>query len=85
MVSLYVRTEKTASGATSVQIVHSSRRGLRDVEHIRSAHDEAEVKPGRHPCPQPGRPATRSSPRGSRRALPGNGTRTRSALGIEPF
>jgi hypothetical protein len=39
----YVRTVKTASGATAVQIVHSSRRGSRDIEHIGSAHDEAEL------------------------------------------
>ena len=37
----YVRTVKTASGATAVQIVHSSHRGSRDIEHIGSAHDEA--------------------------------------------
>ena len=37
----YVRTVRTASGATAVQIVHSSRRGLRDIEHLGSAHDEA--------------------------------------------
>jgi hypothetical protein len=35
-----VRTVKTASGARAVQIVHSSRRGSRDIEHIGSAHDE---------------------------------------------
>jgi len=39
----YVRTVKTASGAMAVQIVHSSRRGSRDIEHIGSAHDEAEL------------------------------------------
>jgi len=39
----YVRTVRTASGATAVQIVHSSRRGSRDVEHIGSAHDDAEL------------------------------------------
>jgi hypothetical protein len=38
-----VRTVKTASGARAVQIVHSSRRGSRDIEHIGSAHDEAEL------------------------------------------
>jgi Integrase core domain len=42
-VSPYVRTVKTASGARAVQIVHSSRRGSRDIEHIGSAHDEAEL------------------------------------------
>ena len=40
----YVRTVKTASGATAVQIVHSSRRGWRDIEHIGSAHDDAELE-----------------------------------------
>ena len=42
--SPYVRTVKTASGATAVQIVHSSRRGSRDIEHIGSAHDDAQVE-----------------------------------------
>jgi hypothetical protein len=40
----YVRTVKTASGATAVQIVHSSRRGSQDIEHIGSAHDDAELE-----------------------------------------
>lgn len=40
----YVRTVKTASGATAVQIVHSSRRGSRDIEHLGSAHDEEELE-----------------------------------------
>ncbi len=40
----YVRTVKTASGATAVQIVHSSRRGSRDIEHIGSTHDEAQLE-----------------------------------------
>ena len=39
----YVRTVKTTSGATAVQIVWSSRRGSREIEHIGSAHDEAEA------------------------------------------
>jgi hypothetical protein len=43
-VSPYVRTVKTGSGATAVQIVHSSRRGSRDIEHIGSAHDDAELE-----------------------------------------
>ena len=42
--SPYVRMVKTTSGATAVQIVHSSRRGSRDVEHVGSAHDEAELE-----------------------------------------
>jgi hypothetical protein len=40
----YVRTVKTASGATAVQIVYSSRRGSRDIEHIGSAHGDAELE-----------------------------------------
>jgi Transposase DDE domain len=43
-VSPYLRTVKTASGATAVQIVHSSHRGSRDIEHIGSAHDDAELE-----------------------------------------
>src|SRR2546421_5990453 len=39
-----MRTVKTASGAQAVQIVHSSRRGSRDIEHIGSAHDDAELE-----------------------------------------
>jgi hypothetical protein len=39
----YVRTVKTSSGATAVQIVWSSRRGSRSIEHLGSAHDEAGV------------------------------------------
>jgi hypothetical protein len=37
----YVRTVKTSSGATAVQIVWSSRRGSRSIEHLGSARDEA--------------------------------------------
>ena len=40
----YVRTVKTASGAIAVQIVWSTRRGSRQIEHLGSAHDEAEVE-----------------------------------------
>jgi hypothetical protein len=40
----YVRTVKTKSGATAVQVVWSSRRGSREIEHIGSAHDEAELE-----------------------------------------
>jgi hypothetical protein len=43
-VAAYVRTVRTASGATAVQIVHSSRRGTRDIEHLGSAHDEEELE-----------------------------------------
>ena len=41
--SPYVRTVRTASGARAVQIVHSSRKGARSIEHIGSAHDDAEL------------------------------------------
>jgi hypothetical protein len=40
----YVRTVRTASGATAVQSVWSSRRGSRDIEHLGSAHDETELE-----------------------------------------
>jgi hypothetical protein len=40
----YVRAVRTASGATAVQIVHSSRRGSRSIEDLGSAHDEAELE-----------------------------------------
>jgi hypothetical protein len=40
----YVRTVRTASGATAVQIVYSNRRGSRTMEHLGSAHDEAELE-----------------------------------------
>jgi hypothetical protein len=40
----YVRTVRTGSGATAVQIVHGSRRGARDIEHLGSAHDEQAVQ-----------------------------------------
>jgi hypothetical protein len=43
-VSPYLRTVKTASGARAVQIVHSSHRRSRDIEHIGSAHDDAELE-----------------------------------------
>jgi Transposase DDE domain len=39
-----MRTVKTASGARAVQIVHSSRRGARDIEHLGSARDEHELE-----------------------------------------
>ncbi|GIH71997.1 hypothetical protein Mth01_42500 [Sphaerimonospora thailandensis] len=35
---------ETASGARAVQIVSSSRRGAREIEHIGSAHDDAELE-----------------------------------------
>jgi hypothetical protein len=40
----HVRTVKTGSGVTAVQIVWSSRRGSRRIEHVGSAHDEAELE-----------------------------------------
>jgi hypothetical protein len=40
----YVRTVRTGSGATAVQIVHGSRRGSRDIEHLGSAHDVQAVE-----------------------------------------
>lgn len=40
----YVRTVKTASGATAVQVVYSNRRGSRTMDHIGSAYDEAELE-----------------------------------------
>jgi hypothetical protein len=43
-VCAYLRTVKTTSGATAVQIVHSSHRGSRDIEHIGSAHDDVELE-----------------------------------------
>jgi hypothetical protein len=39
-----VRTVKTSSGATAVQIVYSSRRGSRSIDHLGSAHSEEEVE-----------------------------------------
>jgi len=39
----YVRTVKTSSGATAVQIVWSSRKGSRSIEHLGSAHDDVEL------------------------------------------
>jgi len=40
----YVRTVKTASGAVAVQIVWSSRRGSRSIEHVGSAHNDGQVE-----------------------------------------
>jgi hypothetical protein len=40
----YVRTVKTASGARAVQIVYSSRKGSRDIEHLGSVHDDVELE-----------------------------------------
>ena len=38
-----MRTVKTVSGATAVQIVWSWRKGSRSIEHIGSAHDDVEL------------------------------------------
>jgi hypothetical protein len=43
-VSPYMRTAKTASGATGVQIVHSSHCRSWDIEHLGSVHTAAEVE-----------------------------------------
>jgi Transposase DDE domain len=40
----YVRTVKTSSGATAVQIVWSSRKGSRQIEHLGSAHNEPQLE-----------------------------------------
>jgi hypothetical protein len=40
----YVRTVKTSSGATAVQIVWKYRRGARSIEHLGSAHSQGEVE-----------------------------------------
>jgi hypothetical protein len=40
----YVRTVRTGSGATAVQIVHGSRRGAHDIEHLGSAQDAQAVE-----------------------------------------
>ena len=40
----YVRTVKTSSGATAVQIVYSFHRGSLEIEHLGSAHSGAEVE-----------------------------------------
>jgi hypothetical protein len=39
-----MRIAKTTSGATAVQVVWSSRRGSREIEHLGSAHDDAELE-----------------------------------------
>jgi hypothetical protein len=40
----YVRTVKTSSGATAVQVVWSCRLGSWNIEHIGSAHDDGEFE-----------------------------------------
>jgi hypothetical protein len=39
-----MRTVKTTSGAIAIQVVWSSRRGSREIEHIGSAHGDAELE-----------------------------------------
>ena len=39
----FVRTVKTAPGATAMQLMWSWRRGSRSIEHLGSAHDEVEL------------------------------------------
>jgi hypothetical protein len=39
-----MRTVKTTSGAGAVEVVWSSRRGSREIEHLGSAYDEAELE-----------------------------------------
>lgn len=39
----YVRTVKTASGATAVQVVWSNKRGAKEMDHIGSAHTPEDV------------------------------------------
>src|SRR5271154_1485149 len=41
---VHIRTVRTSSGATAVQIVHSNRRGHRDIEHLGSAHTPEQVE-----------------------------------------
>src|SRR5699024_333114 len=43
LVGLFVRKVKTASGATAVQIAHTKRGVQTIVEHVGSAHDEAQL------------------------------------------
>ena len=40
----YIRTVTTASNAIAVQIVHSSQKGSREIEHIGSAHTTEDVE-----------------------------------------
>jgi hypothetical protein len=40
----YVRTVRTSSGAVAVQVVWKYRHGSRDIEHLGSAHTDAEVE-----------------------------------------
>jgi hypothetical protein len=40
----HIGTLKTSSGARAVQIVYSNRGGTRTMEHVGSAHDDAELE-----------------------------------------
>src|SRR5699024_4088801 len=40
----HIRTVKTASGARAVQIVYSKKGGKRELEHVGSAHTDAEYE-----------------------------------------
>lgn len=44
MVAPHIRTVTTASGARAVQVVYSKRGGIRELDHIRSAHTDAEYE-----------------------------------------
>lgn len=41
--SPYIRTVRTASGATAVQVIYSRAGGTRDLTHIGSAHTDEEI------------------------------------------
>ena len=41
--SPFIRTVKTASGATAVQIVYSHRQGHRELKQVGSAHTDEEL------------------------------------------
>jgi hypothetical protein len=43
-IDLVCADENRPPGATAVQIVWSSRRGSRNIEHLGSAHDDAELE-----------------------------------------
>lgn len=59
VVSPYVRTVKTASGATAVQVVFSENRGAKKLEHVGSARDDEQFGsvPGQSSADHRGRAA----------------------------
>ena len=63
----YVRTVKTTSGVTAVQVVWSSRSGSRDIGHLGSAHDEAGVEALKAGAAAHSGRATGARPRAGRR------------------